>query len=233
MRCRLRLHPWQAGACRGSEQQGPPPGSAHHLLPQPHRRAAERASLWRQHSNDQLQQEAQHWRHQAAAGQHGGRQLQPGHLPGHRGAAPDAGLCLHGEHCARRQPGKCAQLMCVASSSVHNAALRQHGRATAAQAGLTGALLWLIAAAPYECYYHIGAGGSHNCRGDLSSPKFALLQAADRPASWQDQVSFLGRTVHYCTPSLKGGPPKESLAQRFNALSGECCTFSLHPTGKV
>ena len=153
------------GACRGSEQQGPPPGSAHHLLPQPHRRAAERASLWRQHSNDQLQQEAQHWRHQAAAGQHGGRQLQPGHLPGHRGAAPDAGLCLHGEHCARRQPGKCAQLMCVASSSVHNAALRQHGRATAAQAGLTGALLWLIAAAPYECYYHIGAGGLSQLQG--------------------------------------------------------------------
>ena len=79
----------------------------------------------------------------------------------------------------------------------------------------------------------LAQGGSHNCRVDSSSPKFALLQAADRPASWQDQLSFLGRTVHYCTPSLKGGPAQESLAQRFNALSGECCTFALHPTGRL
>ena len=25
----------------------------------------------------------------------------------------------------------------------------------------------------------------------------------------------------------------ETLAQRFNALSGECCTFAFHPTGKI
>ena len=52
-----------------------------------------------------------------------------------------------------------------------------------------------------------------------------MLQAANGPASWQGGLPSLGRTVHYCTPSLKQGPAAETLAQRFEALSGGYCAF--------